>query len=145
MFKTPLPPSLLVLVLLSACGDAGGDASQQQRQPITDPPGLAQALSLGAQAADEGTSSYDGAINCAAALQVTAETLAPMTSGANSREVRMVKSAARQFLNRAATQPDANERQAMADVARRVREKRDDASGQAQLSIACLRSTENAA
>lgn len=142
MPRTPLPLSLFALVLLSGCGDAGGTSPDVQDQPIATPPGVAEALSLGAQASDEGTSPYGGAVNCAAALEVTAETLAPMTSGANSREVRMVKSAARQFRNRAATQPGASEQQVAADVARRLKEKRDDASGQAQLSIACLRSVE---
>jgi len=135
MFPCRFLPLLLLAPLAMACsGESEPDTSAADNGP-TDPPGVAQALSLAGQFEEQDMSDYDRAVACAAALRITAKALAPMTSGSNSREVRLINSAADQFANRARTAGEGES--VAADIDAKVEEKAADRTGQAQLAITC--------
>jgi len=107
-----------------------------------DPPGAALPLSIGGQAAAEGEGLFDISVNCAAALDLTAERLAQMSSNPRSREIALLGRAEDHFEARADDAKAADSEIAgstEAAIARRRNEKADETTEQAQLAIACLR------
>lgn len=123
--------------LLVSCGSSDGQQTEH-RQAIADPPGAAEALSLGAQAQSEPAGSYQGAVNCAVALQLTSQALRTMSTGTESRELRAIAEAAESFRARA-LRDGVSQRQLAADFQRGMQENAGNSAGQAQLAIACLR------
>ena len=107
-----------------------------------DPPGAALPLSIGGQAAAEGEGLFDISVNCAAALDLTAERLAQMSSNPRSQEIALLGRAEDHFEARAEDAKAADAEiigSTTAAIARRRNEKADETTEQAQLAIACLR------
>lgn len=131
----------VMAVGLSACS-SGQDAATRPGSESNDPPGAALPLSIGGQAAEEGDGLFEIAVNCAAALDQTAERLAQMSSNPQSREIALLGRAEDHFEARAegarSSDPEIVGSTAAA-IARRRNEKADDTTEQAQLAIACLR------
>ena len=144
MLSSRILTALVVPVLLVACSGAD-EATETARadQEASDPPGVAQALSLAGRIDEDGDSSdYDRPIGCAAALRITATALAPLTSGTDSREVRMINAAADEFARRARSADGREGRTVSADIERRMAENAEDSGGQAQRAIACANTLE---
>ncbi|MDJ0643317.1 MAG: hypothetical protein QNJ15_10895 [Erythrobacter sp.] len=131
-----------IAVGLSGC--SGGDDARASESSIAadDPPGAALPLSIGGQAAEEGDGQFQIAVNCAAALDQTAERLAQMSSNPQSREIALLERAEDHFEVRA-EEARSNDSEIVgstaAAIARRRNEKADATTEQAQLAIACLR------
>ena len=72
MISRRLLPASVLLLLLGACSGSQGTTEEEASGPADkDPPGVAQALSLGGQLEEDSESSaYDRAIGCAAAPRV---------------------------------------------------------------------------
>lgn len=137
-----LPASVLLLLLLGACSGSQGTTEEQASGPAEkDPPGVAQALSLGGQLEEDSESSaYDRAIGCAVAFRVTAVAIAPLTSGSNSREVRALEAGARAFARRARSAEGAQGRDVPEDIDAQVAESDEgDKADQARKTLACAR------
>ncbi|QUL37316.1 hypothetical protein [Erythrobacter sp. JK5] len=140
-----LPISLfapcLIALAMTACSSGGGGAAVPEPE-ASDPPGAALPLSIGGQAAAEGEGTFEIAVNCAAALDLTAERLAQMSANPQSREIALLGRAEDHFETRAqaaqAADPDIIVSPAAA-IARRRTEKAESTTEQAQLAIACLR------
>lgn len=144
----PLAPRLrasfvlpIVLFGVAACS-SGGSSTEAPTAAESDPPGAALPLSIGGQAAAEGEGLFEIAVNCAAALDLTAERLAQMSSNPRSREIALLGRAEDHFEARA---EDARAEDSdvvgstEAAIARRRNEKVEETTEQAQLAIACLR------
>ncbi len=143
MFPCRFLPILLLSTIAVACSDSSeptAEAAGAQASESSDPPGVAQALSLAGKFDDQDMSAYDRAIACAAALRITARALAPMTSGENSREVRLINTASDQFASRARNLDEGTGQDVAVDIAARAEEKAADRTGQAQLAITCANS-----
>ena len=131
----------IMLLGVSACS-SGGSSPETPSTEESDPRGSALPLSIGGQAAAEGEGLFEISVNCAAALDLTAERLAQMSSNPRSREIALLGRAEDHFEARA---EDAREQDTdvigstEAAIARRRNEKLDDTTEQAQLAIACLR------
>lgn len=145
LFKAPFRARFAGLVILAgvlgACssGDAPG---VDEASPSDDPPGAALPLSIGGRAAAVGEGLFETSVNCAAALDITAERLAQMADNANTREMRLLSRAEEHFTQRAdeaQQEDDTIIASAPAAIARRRSEKAGDTREQAQLAIACLR------
>lgn len=143
-YQTQVQRRFLALVLAagalggcSSSGDPDADGSD-----VADPPGAAAPLSIGGRMGDAGDGPYETSINCAVALNITAERLMQMSSSASSNEVKLIARAEEHFKARAEqAQTDDPEitGSTAAAIARQRSEKSDAASEQAQLAIACLR------
>ncbi|MEM8726322.1 MAG: hypothetical protein AAGE86_12445 [Pseudomonadota bacterium] len=139
-------PFLLVapglLALASTACSSGSDVTAADGPESEDPPGSALPLSIGGRASADGESVFEISVNCAAALDLTAERLAQMADNPRSEEIALLGRAEDHFEARAegaqADDPDIITSPAAA-IARRRNEKADEASEQAQLAIACLR------
>jgi S-formylglutathione hydrolase FrmB len=131
----------IVCWLAAACSADPRSQTPDIAAAATDPPGAALPLSIGGQVESEGDSANDAAINCAAALDQTAQRLASMTADARSSEIAIIRQAEDFFAAEAETQAEAQGMPGSVDaaIARRKREKADEATAQAQLAIACLR------
>ncbi len=131
----------VVLLGASACS-SGGSSPEAPSASESDPPGAALPLSIGGQAAAEGEGLFEISVNCAAALDLTAERLAQMSSNPRSREIALLGRAEDHFEARA---DDARAQDSdvigstEAAIARRRSEKAEETTEQAQLAIACLR------
>ncbi|MEM8724879.1 MAG: hypothetical protein AAGE86_05070 [Pseudomonadota bacterium] len=135
-----LAPCLIALAA-SAC-TPGKDAASESAAEASDPPGAALPLSIGGKAAQEGEGLFEIAVNCAAAIDLTAERLAQMSSNPQTREIALLGRAEDHFEARAEdARADASEvvGSVEAAIARRRSEKADETTEQAQLAIACLR------
>ena len=129
------------LLALGACS-AADESSQETAPESADPPGTAQALSIGRQVTTEGDGAFEISVNCAAAIGLTAEKLAQMTSNPRSRELAIMAQAQDHFEARAqAAQAEAegNTTSPAAAIARRRSENADSTTEQAQLAMSCLR------
>ena len=105
-----------------------------------DPAGAALPLSIGGRVADEEGGPYESAVNCAAALDITGESLMQRTNNTSSAEIQLLKRAEAHFKARAEqTRAADGESTSTVAIARRRSEKANDTSQQAQLAIACLR------
>ncbi|MEM9500335.1 MAG: hypothetical protein AAF941_00685 [Pseudomonadota bacterium] len=131
----------LALLTTVACSSAD-EATTADAPENEDPPGAALPLSIGGRAAAEGESVFEISVNCAAALDLTAERLAQMVTNSASDEIALLGRAKNHFEARAedagASDPEIITSPAAA-IARRRNEKIDETSEQAQLAIACLR------
>lgn len=116
----------------------------------SDPPGAALPLSIGGRVDSDAGDERTTAINCAAALGLTAQRLAGVTDNASSNEIALIGRAEDFFIARAGMAGNAGAgagggagEPAMgsieAAVARRREEKSAEITQQAQLAIACLR------
>ncbi len=131
-------PALACILLASCSGRA--DQADPQHQVAKDPPGAAKALSIGGRIQDQDVGVFQGAINCATALRITASTLESMTTGANSNEVRFLAKAANIYRDQAVSAGNEGATPSLVQGAinRSVRENSKDTAKQAQLSIACM-------
>ena len=116
---------------LSGCSGEPAPGAEADVQSA-DPAGAALPLSIGGQVAAEGEDDSVVAINCSAALGLTAERLASMTNDPRSAEIALIRRAERYFAKQAGGSVEAA-------IAQRRSEKSDQATEQAQLAIACLR------
>ncbi len=116
---------------LSGCSAEPAPRAEADVQSA-DPAGVALPLSIGGQVAAEGEDDSVVAINCSAALGLTAERLASMTNDPRSAEIALIRRAERYFAKQAGGSVEAA-------IAQRRSEKSDEATEQAQLAIACLR------
>lgn len=135
--------AVLLVAFLGACSSSADAPADTREQAPADPPGAASVLSLGQEIGGEEKSAYDRARDCSVALTITARTLAPMVSGADSREIQLINSAANRFRSIAERESSAGPSRVATEVERLAVERRDDRQGQAQLSIACLRQFES--
>lgn len=131
----------MALLATAACSQAD-DAVSADAPESDDPPRAALPLSIGGRAAAEGESVFEISVNCAAALDLTAERLAQMVTNPASDEIALLGRAEDHFEARA-EDASANDPEIItsptAAIARRRNEKIDQTSEQAQLAIACLR------
>jgi hypothetical protein len=127
------------LLALAACGPDGERAMAEDAEPASDPPGAALPLSIGNAGADEEVDAFAAAINCAAALELTSERLAQMSTGGVSREIDLIGRAKDYFADQAETAGANMVTSPAAAIARRKRDKAGETTQQAQLAIACLR------
>ena len=141
MISRRLLPASVLLLLLGACSGSQGTTEEEASGPADkDPPGVAQALSLGGQLEEDSESSaYDRAIGCAAAFRVTAVAIAPLTSGSDSREVRALEAGARAFARRARSAEGEQGRDVPGDIDAQVAESEGDQADQARKTLACAK------
>lgn len=139
-------PRIMVIAglccLSAACGDQPSGAADRVAAASEDPPGAARPLSIGGAVAAAGDDTLSVAINCAAALEQTAEKLATMTDNPRSAEIAMIRQAEGYFSEEAQGAADTQAGGAGssdAAIARRKAEKSGEVTEQAQLAIACLR------
>lgn len=128
----------LICTALAGCGSSPKREDAAGASP-SDPPGVAEKLSLGGQAQAEPAGSYQGAVNCAVALRVTTRTLQTMSTGEGTEEMRLIAGAAETYRKRALAAVSASERRVTADISRGLQQNESDPGRQAQLAIACLR------
>lgn len=142
--RSPFAASLLALALplaLGACS-AADEGSQDSAADSADPPGTAQALSIGRQVVAEGEGAFEISVNCAAAIGLTAEKLAQMTSNPRSRELAIMARAEDFFeaqAKEAQAELEGSASSPAAAIARRRSENADSTTEQAQLAMSCLR------
>jgi len=127
------------LLALAACGSDGDRETAEDTATPSAPPGAALPLSIGNAASEEGEDALAAAVNCAAALELTSERLAQMSTGGVSREIDLIGRAKDYFANQAETAASDTASSPAAAIARRKREKAGETTQQAQLAIACLR------
>ncbi len=133
LYRRMFPAIALVAAALTLSGCSSEPAPTAEADaPSADPAGAALPLSIGGQVAAEGEDDSVVAINCSAALGLTAERLATMTNDPRSAEIALIRQAERYFAKQAGGPVDAA-------IARRRSEKSNEATEQAQLAIACLR------
>ncbi|KPP95489.1 hypothetical protein [Erythrobacter sp. HL-111] len=132
-------PALCAALALAACGGEGAPTPGAKADGPADPPGAALPLSIGNAAPEQGDDAFAAAVNCAAALDLTAERLAQMSAGGASREIDLIGRAS-DFFTAEAERAGANEvTSPAAAIARRKRDKAGETTEQAQLAIVCLR------
>lgn len=143
------PIGVLSCLVLAACGANDGreeaqTATVQSQQSY--PAGSADALSIGGAISEGDESDYTVAVNCSAALRLTAQTLRTMASSDSSEQVQLIERAADIYERRAEAAGETAEATGStgAAIERRITEKADESGSQAQLAIACLREFENA-
>lgn len=107
----------------------------------SDPPAVAAALSLGGRLSQDPAGKYQNAVNCASALRLTADRVAPMATEGNAQAIEAVRQAASYYRDRAVESKQGENAEAVVDsaIAQQLRDKRHDAAAEAQLSLACLR------
>lgn len=130
---------LSLAVVLASCSDSGvTKPDPTSRASDTDPPGAAQALSLGGGGRLEGKTDLDNALNCAVALRGTITAVGALR-GDDSEEIRALKEVQRIYRARAGELAEAEGKSA--NFAAREIERRSlttFAPEQAQLAMACL-------
>jgi hypothetical protein len=131
----------LILVLASCSG--ASDTPDGADNAAEDPPGAALPLSIGGRTETAGDDPFAVAVNCAAALDQTAERLAQMANNPRSEEIALLGRAAKHFEananKEAMSGADQTDSSPAAAIARRRQEKTGEMAEQAQLAIACLR------
>ena len=143
------PVGVLSCLVLAACSPNDdreeAQAAAVQSQP-TYPAGAADALSIGGAITNGDESDYTVAVNCSAALRLTAQTLRTMASSDSSEQVQVIERAADIYERRAeaADDSDGGAGSTGAAIERRITENASESGRQAQLAIACLREFENA-
>ena len=138
----PLPVRLGAPCLLILAGCSAPSGTQVEAAAPDNPPGAALPLSLGGRAEAGGDDPFTVAVNCAAALSLTAERLAQMANDPASQEIALLGRAQRHFQSRAENARESSEAgtgSVAAAVGRRREEKAQETTQQAQLAIACLR------
>lgn len=140
----PIFKTLAIGPLAVLCAACGGEVAQEVADTgaSDDPPGAALPLSIGGRAEAAGDTEFDLAVNCAAALSLTAERLAQMANNPVSDEIALLGRAQRHFETQAGSAQTASDDivgSATAAIARRRQEEASQSSAQAQLAIACLR------
>lgn len=142
--RLPVAAVLSALLVAGCSSDAGYVAGEvvPDQTAGADPQGAALPLSIGGRvdAGDEETP--DVAINCAAALAITAERLASMSDNPQSAEIALIGKAEDYFTaeaSKAAALDDTAVGSVEATIGRRRVEKASETTEQAQLAIACLR------
>ena len=141
-FATAMP--VIVLALLAGCS---GDPEKIELRPEgKDPPAVARALSIGGRL-DSAGDGADKSVECAAALRLTAQKVGAMAAATGPQGQNVAVWASGLFRDRAvqAGADGATRASVERAIARKMVEKRDDVRGQAQLSIACLRSLQGKA
>lgn len=130
---------MALALLCAACSPSSDDIAL--RPQGSDPAQVAAALSVGGRLPRETIGTYESAIDCAAALRITADRLAPIATGASAQGVELARKAADYYRDRALglDASKATPSSVQSAIAQRVHDKRGDAGAQAQLSIACLR------
>ena len=132
--------ALCAFIALPACSaQEAADASGDDAGISADPPGAAVPLSIGNGAPDETGDAFAAAVNCAAALDLTAERLAQMTTGVASREIELMERAGDFFIAEAERLGADKVTTPAASLARRKQDEAGATRQQAQLAIACLR------
>lgn len=97
-------------------------------------------MSIGGRVESSEGDQLSYAIDCAAALRLTAQRLDTGAARSFGTEIAVITRAEEFFLHRAAqAEPDTTDALVSAAVARRHAEKRAEVGQQAQLAIACLR------
>jgi hypothetical protein len=136
---------VIVLALFCAACSPSPDKIALRPQG-SDPPRVAAALSVGGRLSQDTLGSYESAVNCATALRITADRLAPIATRGSAQGVDLARRAADYYRDRAvAVEGRATPSSVQSAIAQRVREKRDEAGSQARLSIACLRALQKKA
>ncbi len=133
--------ALVAALLVAGCSSEPAPMEAQDA-PSGDPAGAALPLSIGGQVEAEGDDAMAVAVNCSAALGLTAERLASMTNDPRSEEIALIRRSERYFADEAEKTARSGEGAAGsvdAAIARRRNEKSGEATEQAQLAIACLR------
>lgn len=132
-------PLVAALSLLAGC--SGEPETIELRPEGRDPPEVARTLSIGGRLDDAGGGA-DKSVECAAALRLTAQKVGSMAAATGPQGQNVAVWAADLFRDRAvrAGEDGATRSSVERAIARQMVEKRDDVRGQAQLSIACLRS-----
>lgn len=137
---------VIAILALCACSQepAGDPAATLALEPATqpDPEGAALPLSIGGRVEAEEGDDRSAAVNCAAALGITAQRLATVTTNPLSNEIALINRAQDFFIKRAGeadANGDGSAGSVEAAVARRQEEKAAEVTQQAQLAIACLR------
>jgi hypothetical protein len=136
---------LIGLVLTAIVGGLGGCSRPKPDEHAAtsvsgeaDPPGVAQALSLGGGGRLEGNSDLENALNCAVALKGTTIAVAALR-GDDSEEVRALGEVQRIYRTRAAAIAEiAGESESFAAREIDKRSLANFAPEQAQLAMACL-------
>lgn len=134
--------SSLILALSMVLGGCSADPEGLELRPDgKDPPEVARALSVGGRL-DESGEDGDKSIACAAALRLTAQKVGGVAAATGPNGQNLVVWASDLFRKRAIRAADAGASPAEVErsITKRMIQKRDDVRGQAQLSIACLRS-----
>ena len=138
--------ALGTMVLASCAQEApSGDAATSValiNEVSTDPEGAALPLSIGGRVEAEAGDAFSTAVNCAAALSITADRLATVTENPLSNEIALINRAEGFFVDEAeeaAAEGEGAAGSVEANVARRREEKASEITTQAQLAIACLR------
>ncbi|MEM7689159.1 MAG: hypothetical protein AAF291_09065 [Pseudomonadota bacterium] len=137
---------MMTVCALGACSpEPAGDPVTSlalESAEANDPEGAALPLSIGGRVEAEEGDDRSAAVNCAAALGITAQRLATVTSNPLSNEIALINRAQDFFIARAgevAASGDGPIGSVEAAVARRQQEKAAEVTQQAQLAIACLR------
>lgn len=137
---------LIAPMALAGCSSEpsvdGQNAASGTTQLAADPAGAALPLSIGGRVDAETGDAMEGAVNCAAALGLTAERLASMSDNPLSNEIALIGRAQDFFTDQAsdaAAQSETAIGSVEAAIARRRDEKSAEITQQAQLAIACLR------
>lgn len=137
--------STILVPFAAGCLALGGCSREPERIELRpegrDPPSVARALSIGGRLDETGDDAVR-AVECAAALRLTAQRVGSVAANTGPQGQNLAVWAADLFRDRAVRASGADGSRAATErqIARQMVEKRDDARGQAQLSIACLRS-----
>jgi len=126
----------------SESGTAAANQGAPDRVSGGDPEGAALPLSIGGRVEAGDNDMQEVAVNCAAALGITAERLASMSDNPQSAEIVLIGKAEDFFTaeaSAAAALDDTAVGSVEAEIARRRVEKSSETTEQAQLAIACLR------
>ncbi len=138
---SPIMAAVVAALMVAGCSADPVPAAVPDA-PSSDPAGAALPLSIGGQVAEQGDDAMTVAVNCSAALGLTAERLASMTNDPRSSEIALIRRAEGYFADEAEAAASAGDGAAGstgAVIARRRSEKSNEATEQAQLAIACLR------
>lgn len=144
-YCSPFPRRYLAPVLIfatAACSQS--DESIELRPDGRDPPSVARALSIGGRLA-ESDSGTDRAVNCTAALKSTVERVGALGGSGDQNGIAAARRATELYRKQAIAASGGDAAAADRAIARRVAERREDAGGEAQASIACLRALQDAA
>lgn len=136
----------IVLLLASLAGCSGDPEKIELRPEGNDPPEVVRALSIGGRL-DAAADGEDKSVACAAALRLTAQKVGAMAAATGPDGENVAERASNLFVERAvqAGSEGATRASVERSIDRLMIEKRDDVRGQAQLSIACLRSLQSEA
>ncbi|GAB5348758.1 hypothetical protein [Alteriqipengyuania sp. 357] len=130
-------PALALAALVTGC--SGGDPVEMPDSEGADPPGAAEALSLGGRLDVEGQSEFTGNVNCAVAIDTMVDALRGISGGETTPEVRSLVAARKVFVERAEASRGGEGPSVEAAMAQRSKAPDIGRSDHARLAIACIR------